>query len=312
MTEHTINPRPSQRAALLAQTLRADLAAAELLRALADAEVDAILLRGPVVARALYPGAERSYADSDVLVGDDQREVVEATLDGLGYRRLRPSPFEQHWRRSVDQAEIDLHRKLWGCNGPPGRLWHALKSHRVPFQLQGATISAPDEPALALVLALHASQHGTLFSRPLGDLERAVERFDSSCWHRAAALALEVGALLAFRQGLSMVPAGVTLLHTLSLEPAMSVQAVLRKRGVEVPFYLYEGLSGRERLAFLRLLLASAGDDDGISPGRGNGSLRAVRNLVLSAGARLRWYAKLVPAWRSARGEAASVRRSRS
>jgi hypothetical protein len=134
-------------------------------------------------------------------------------------------------------------------------LWQALSRDCSVLDLNGRPVPVPSKGGTALVVALHASQHGATVGHPLKDLQRALDRFEPDVWAEGAARAGECDALFAFRQGLSMFPQGAARLAVLGLEPAMSRQAALRRKGTRVPDYLFEGLSLAERRAILRYRL---------------------------------------------------------
>jgi hypothetical protein len=230
----------------------ADQAACELFEALAGGRLDALLLRGPAIARRLYGENERGYGDCDVLVPGAGRRAVEQELGSLGYAAVTTLGRAQHWRREQDGAQIDLHLTLWGVTGSPAALWEGMLGHSTTLELGGHVLPVPDLPATAVVIALHASQHGAVARNPLPDLRRALDRFDPGTWSEAAALAGEVGGLEAFRQGLSMLHEGRARLVSLGLDPGLSRQASLRAKGIRVPDYLFEGLTLGERLAIVR------------------------------------------------------------
>jgi Uncharacterised nucleotidyltransferase len=240
-----------ERLARLAISLQADLAAAELFSALEQERLDAMLLRGPAIARRLYEDGSRSYGDCDVLVPERNRAAVEGVLARLGYEAYTVLSTEQHWRRTNNRAEVDLHRVVHGVRGPHEAFLTAMWAHRTVLELRGQAIPIPDLPATTLVITLHAAQHGAVVGHTVEDLTRALARFDSAVWGESASLAAAVEAQAAFRQALAMLPAGLERLADLGLEPKLTARAVLRDRGVEVPDYLMESLSSRERATIL-------------------------------------------------------------
>src|SRR3954468_19053260 len=70
-----------------ADNLRVDAATAEVARALDAAAIPHILLKGPSVARWLYPEGGRGYSDSDLLVSPSSVQAAEAVLESMGFRR---------------------------------------------------------------------------------------------------------------------------------------------------------------------------------------------------------------------------------
>jgi hypothetical protein len=246
-----------------------DVAAAELFGVLADERVDALLVRGPAIARRLYDAGERGYGDCDVLVTDASREAAEIVLRRLGYEAYTSPGLAQHWHRPEPRAHVDLHVSLWGVRAPSHLLWDALATDLALLDLEGTTVPVPCPAATAVVVALHASQHGATVGHPLRDLQRALDRFDADVWAEAAGRARQADALYSFRQGLSMLPDGLVRLSELDLEPAMSRQAALRRKGTNVPSYLFEGLSIGERWAIVRRRVVPPRGEMPAASGRG-------------------------------------------
>jgi Uncharacterised nucleotidyltransferase len=306
----TAAPVPGPRAARLALALRADLATAEVFRALAADGLDALLLRGPAVARLLYAEGDRGYGDSDLLVPEEQVARVEAALRRLGFASYTERWIAQHWRRVPDGAEIDVHVSLVGVRRPPSALWRALADHRHLLDVYGVPVPVPDEPATAFVVALHAAQHGAVVDHAMVDLGRALERLDGAAWHGAAGLAAASGSRVAFVQALTMLPAGRARLAELGLAPSVSVRSALRRRGVPLPNYLLEALSPAQRLRFLRQRVAPGRDE--VAAYFDRRAADSTRWLVAAHARRLVRLpgrtARLVGAWRQAYVEARAFR----
>lgn len=73
-------------------TLALDALTAELLEGLRAVGVEAIVLKGPALARRLYAGEGRTHEDIDLLVSPAMFDRAEALLarEGLAMRRSRP------------------------------------------------------------------------------------------------------------------------------------------------------------------------------------------------------------------------------
>src|SRR5918997_1692594 len=80
-------PRPHS--ALIDETaisLAVDRMSAEVIRALEDAAVEAILLKGPAIVHQLYdPGEHRPYVDCDLLIPAAAEPAAAAVLRELGF-----------------------------------------------------------------------------------------------------------------------------------------------------------------------------------------------------------------------------------
>ena len=213
-----------------------DVQTAQVVSALQGRGVETLLLKGPALARVLYAdGEQRSYCDSDLLVPARQLACAEQTLHELGYASdfgVRTKALVDHygyaWRHRETLLSVDLHHTLAGVQAPPEALWDALLDHTATMTLRGTTVRTLDGPALAFHVALHAAWHGVAESKPLRDLERAVECFDAAVWRTAAELAERVDAVDAFGAGLRIVPQGSTLAAELGVPANRSRQIALR------------------------------------------------------------------------------------
>jgi hypothetical protein len=209
----------------VARALAVDAWAVEAVQALEAADVPAILLKGPSLARWLYDGrAPRTYADADLLVPLRRREVARDVLRSLGYREgVSPAPppgtieHAAPWLRRADSAIIDLHHTISGASTEPEHVWAALDPHTEALVVNGHRLRVLDVPGRALTVALHAAQHGPHVPRPLEDLRRALEVADESVWLQAAALARTLGATAQLGTGLRLLPEGEQIADRLGL-----------------------------------------------------------------------------------------------
>jgi hypothetical protein len=183
----------------------ATAAAVELLR---SHEVESVVLRGPILVRFLYEEAAevRGSMDVDLLV--PELAGASAIFESNGYRVVvdwTPS-MEPHAWTHVREASItvDLHRTLIGLGVPPGSVWPVFQRESREFQVAGVPVRAPGESLQALIVALHAAQHGQPGRQPLEDLRRALEVFDETVWSGAVRLAGEMDARPAFEAGMQL------------------------------------------------------------------------------------------------------------
>jgi hypothetical protein len=207
-----------------------DEAAVAALKALEEAGVEALLLKGPALAQRLYSPSEiRGYTDIDLMVPPRLLDRAHKALIGLGYARLgellgivdvagiqysetwagQPKPDVPVW--------LDLHWRLTGCEAPGDLVWDQLAANRGWIELAGKQVPVPGDDGLALHVALHAAQHGPRKTKTIGDLARGVERWPVEVWRSAAQLAEAVQGLPAFAAGLRLVPAGARLSNRLGL-----------------------------------------------------------------------------------------------
>ena len=221
------------RARKLRQRELLDQAALAALTAFRSAGVEAMLLKGPALARRLYTGGEiRSYGDVDLLIPRRSLATAREALSELGYANadevygiddVGGALHSEIWSRPGVRAMrsgpimIDLHWRLDGCNAPDDVLWEALAAGRSSTELAGEEAPVLGDEALALHVALHAAQHGLDDTKAIGDLTRAVERWPIDLWREAARLAETVQAVPGFAAGLRLAPDGVLLAAELAL-----------------------------------------------------------------------------------------------
>jgi hypothetical protein len=235
--------------AAAAISLRADLVAAEVSEAFRSAGIRSILLRGPSIARHLYPAGEsRSYYDVDLLVAPTAMAAAEQILADHGFTHSavlsqhpddRP-PWARTWKRA-DGGNVDLHRTLVGVT--PDEAWAQLSDEAEPVQVARASIEGLNADATALVVALHAAHHGRGIHKPLDDLARAIDRFPDATWESASELADRLGATPAFASGLRLLPAGAQLADRLLLPRDASAEVILRAGGAPPMALGFEWLS---------------------------------------------------------------------
>ena len=109
----------------VARRLGLDATTAEVVEALREGGVRALLLKGPALERWLYPDGRRRYGDIDLLVPPEGFRHAEGALAELGFqlqfagaRASEVPSYERGWRRG--SFDVDLHRSVWGV-GAPGR-----------------------------------------------------------------------------------------------------------------------------------------------------------------------------------------------
>jgi hypothetical protein len=234
--------------AAAAQNFRLDLKGAEVRRALAEAGVRTVLLKGAAFSQLLYssPG-QRAYSDIDLLLDERQLDTAHVILAGMDFARFdEDSPAAQTdpsvgdaigvlgavhggaWLRARDGVVVDLHTTLPQVPAEPSRVWAELSPRTQAIDVGGLEAEALDPPASALVVALHAAHHGGEWGPSLMDLGRAVAVLDDSTWREAAALARTLGAEQWFGVGLGLDPRGRQIAESLglSIEPSAGLRAL--------------------------------------------------------------------------------------
>jgi hypothetical protein len=193
-----------------ARHLALDAATAELVQALAQRGVGSVLLKGPAIARTLYADpTERSYLDVDLLVEPDGWDEAAEVLRGLGYRRWalppnQPADKAEVWERGDPPTFVDLHPTARWTRADRALVWEAFAAGAERLEVGGAWVAIPGEAARALLLALHACQHGAAEPQPLRDLELGLQHLPAPAWTAASRLAGDLGCADAFVAGLRL------------------------------------------------------------------------------------------------------------
>ncbi len=207
---------------------------AEVVSALREAGVRAVLLKGASFERWLYdPDEPRMYGDIDLLVRDRDLGPAAEVLTELGYRRWSEELAPRHtdhakvWIRAADKMEVDLHRSLIGVEAHEVDPWTVLNEETELTRLGDTDVEVLSEPARAMHVALHAAAHGKAEEKTLLDLSRALERVAPGTWARAAALSKRLGAEGAFATGLRLLPEGSELAARLELTAERSVETAM-------------------------------------------------------------------------------------
>jgi hypothetical protein len=191
--------------------------AATVLGGLSAADVPVMLLKGPSIARWLYPpGTVRPASDVDLLVPPHELDEAGAILRQLGWEAKRdPAPHAYTYKRPRFPS-IDLHHSFPFVTVPDERCWSVLRAHAVTTTLAGKRVLMPDRTAMATLRCLHALHHGNS-ERPRQELERALGVTDASLWSDAAALAHELGADEPFGVSLRQSERGACVADALGL-----------------------------------------------------------------------------------------------
>ncbi|MFY9580038.1 MAG: nucleotidyltransferase family protein, partial [Gaiellaceae bacterium] len=150
-----------------------------------NASIRSILLRGPAFALWLYQDGTRSYSDVDLLVAPEDFERAERVLSELGFARSAippPAGHAQLLSRSRDSAAVDLHRAIVGIGVPENEAWSVLAACTEAIPVGGADVDVLRPHARAMVVVLHAAQHGVGKPKPLEDLSRVLGKFTKADW----------------------------------------------------------------------------------------------------------------------------------
>ncbi len=228
-TREPVNPvvDPRQQPALL------DLAAARVVRKLADAGVESILLKGPATRRNLYGGDDRAYADIDLLVAPAAWPAAVRTLAQLGFIGLDvrfADGYHALAYRNTKGVSVDLHRRVPGTRADDADGWTLLFDRSEAAVVGSGRARIPDRATTFAIVTLHAA-HDPKAPKVLADLARAVSVADRDLWREALDVADQLGAREAFSAGLRLHPGGARLCDELGLAPPTRASVRLQADG---------------------------------------------------------------------------------
>jgi hypothetical protein len=256
------SPRSDLAVRLVAHTVLMDRLVVEVTSTFHDEGIDVLALKGPVLARWLYPTEIRVCADADLLVASKSRVAAVAALRRLGFEAgwrsrlvlmLPGDPGGVEYHRGSTAAErfmvrcsaryarrqqarwdtIDLHCSIPGLFGDPDLIWSELFTTSEWLTIANADVAVPNRDFALLHICLHAAQHRGSRHNAVEDLRRAIARADYGQWLRALALARAYDGVEAFGAGLRCVPEGHGLARRLALDEPRSLRFALnRNRGM--------------------------------------------------------------------------------
>jgi hypothetical protein len=243
--------RYSELAGYFALTAEVDALTAEVVGAFTGEGIDTVVLKGPVLARWLYPGEVRPYVDSDLMVAPEDRARAVGVLERLGFAEECPwmpvplslDPGGTAFNRAGGGV-VDLHCRLPGLDGDPDVIWGRLAASAEQQVIAGVEVRVPDRDTVLLHVALHAAHHANMAGgNPLEDLRRALALVEEPEWSRALALARAYRGVPAFAAGLRLLPEGEDLACRLGLGEVRSFQHEIRRDGSVIAEELYALLS---------------------------------------------------------------------
>ena len=210
---------------LAVRNLAIDRLAAEVSAAFTAEGIETLVLKGPVLAKWLYPDVVRPYGDADLMVAPQNWDSAVAILTGLGFSdhlgpmahpRMESFASTAFLRGDNKEDNLDLHCTLHGLDGDPERIWQAFSDGAMTQTIGGAELRVPGRDAQLLHVGLHAAHHVEM--KQAMDLRRAIEVADDDLWRQALDLARLLGGTQAFASGLRLLPDGAQLAERLGIE----------------------------------------------------------------------------------------------
>lgn len=246
-----MNAERVKRQSHLAHNFAVDALTAEIAGALTGEGIGTVVLKGPVLAKWLYPGEVRPYVDSDLMVAPNDRSRAVSVLERLGfveYLPWMPSPLSLDPGGTAfsrpDGGMVDLHCQLPGLDGDPAAIWGRLAESTGRQVIAGVELRVLDRDTMLLHVVLHAAHHANLVDgKPLEDLRRALALVEEAEWSRALELARAYQGVPAFAAGLRLLPEGSDLARRLDLGEVRSFQHEIRREDNVIAEELYALLS---------------------------------------------------------------------
>ena len=297
----------------IARNLVVDATVAEVATALEQKDVACIVLKGATISRWLYEDtASRRYSDCDLLVSPDHLAAAGKVLAWLGFRAVEQAEVPRDrpvhgrlWMRE-GSAPVDLHARIPGVGVDPSAAWSILSSHTERFEVAGAQVDVLRPSGRALLVAMHAAQHGPRLDKPIRDLERATSRLSDGVWRDSTLLAEALEASDMLSAGLRLVEGGERLADQLGLPPAGSTEARLLASRVPTHAITVEWLAQmpgvRAKVGFfIRKTWPSVAYMRAISPVAKEGGIGVARAYVIRTLHLVRASVPTIQAWRRAR-----------
>jgi hypothetical protein len=209
--------------------------------------IETLVLKGPVLARWLYPGEVRPYVDCDLMVAPEHRARAVGVLERLGFAEhcpWMPTPLSLDPGGTAFNRRgggmVDLHCQLPGLDGDPDAIWGRLAASAERQVIAGVELRVPDRDTMLLHVVLHAAHHANqVDGKPLEDLRRALARVEESKWSSALELARAYRGIPAFATGLRLLPEGGDLARRLNLGEVRSLQHEIRREDNVIAEELY-------------------------------------------------------------------------
>lgn len=232
--------------------LARDVATAEVTKALEEAAISHVLLKGPSLARWLYATHEiRDSVDIDLLVSPAEWSIAASVLESLGFDPCHDEPppgtwtaHAGNWKRSADGAIVDLHRTIAGF-APSVDALEVLEAQVETLIIAGQQVRGLSSIGRALVAALHAGNHGPAHEASHEDLRRVIDLMTPADWEQVALLARQAGAAGGLDAGLRLVTGGAAVASRLSLDSTDGGRVRIRARGGSVAAVALEELVRR-------------------------------------------------------------------
>jgi hypothetical protein len=183
-----------------------------IVRHLTQADIDFVVMKGPVFAAWLYgDGGIRRFVDVDVLVRKSQRRDALRTLEQIGFVRRIPEPAADCIYASLGAwpltrghgIGVDLHWQIAARRFPSPFAAAAVIAGAVPVRIADEDVPAPAPTDAAVLALLHAAKHVWYALESIVGIAWLTRRDDID-WSRAHQVLRRAGALRAGAAGLRL------------------------------------------------------------------------------------------------------------
>ncbi len=211
-----------------ARRARIDRLTAEVVTVFRSQGIRPVLLKGPAVARWLYPSDPqvRFYGDVDIMVSPAQMAEAEAALHALGFTPgVHPLGSENShataWHRAAGEA-VDLHRTLHNAVRLSRQaMWEAVSTGTETIDVGGVAVEIPGVALRVMHVVLHLRLGDDARSQASRDCLRAIEVVPRSEWREATDLATRLGLDDVMGAKLRLLGPGASLADELGLPVAL-------------------------------------------------------------------------------------------
>lgn len=265
---------PSEAASATAAALLVDTVCVRTIDILRDGGVQTVLLKGPSVARWLYPDTGRPYVDVDLLIRHSAARAAGSVLGDAGYVSLSPERSDVEiggrfdWLDRRSGIGVDLHTSLNLLEHlQEAMLWDVVGANLEEIEVLGRPVPVLAETLRALHVMLHALGHEqNLSPQARRDRQRLLDLLSLDQWREVADMAARLDAVTELAEALRLETNGAGIAQALGLPTHSSTRSIVRRakggsvRDHALSFNWWWALPLREKLTFVRVKLLPSPD----------------------------------------------------
>ncbi len=245
--------RYSQLARNFALTAEIDALTAEVAGTFGREGIETLVLKGPVLAKWLYPGEVHPYIDSDLMVAPENRARAVGVLERLGFVEhcpWMPTPLSldigcTEFNRGG--GIVDLHYRLQRLDSDPDAIWGRLAASTERQVIGGVELCVPDRDTVLLQWSCTPRSTRTWWTASRWRICGERSLASRSRGGRARWSSREYRGVPAFAASLRLLPEGGELARRLDLGEVRSLKHELLREDV-IAEELYALLCARVRI----------------------------------------------------------------